>query len=439
MLKNLKPTIIILFLFVFARSFIADSVYPVTASYYKLLWFIFVIFFIWRSKEIKFNRVLTALLILFFSSVIVSLTVSVNTYRTINFLIDLLVCYSIFMITLQFDEKDANACRVIILLSLVITLLRGGYQYFWGYSVLQEYIVQNNISLIKHPYLKEIMQTRRIVSFFPSPNLFAGYISMMLLVCFGIMVGNITQIKKIIIFIILFFTGLVMLFFTKSIGALIGFLIGLLVFFIIAHKLKIAKRQKRKVFVFIGCFLICLLLIIAVVALLRLKTTTDSNISNSFFNRLYYWKSAINMIRDNFIFGVGGGNFGIIYPEYKYPQANETKFVHNSFLQIFAENGIFPFIVFILITGHILSTIKYIRNNFVILGVFCAIVSFFVHNLLSYSFYILQVSFLFWLLLGIYFYYQKKEIFILNPLQKIVFSMAISLLIIYQFCDGLVF
>ncbi len=71
---------------------------------------------------------------------------------------------------------------------------------------------------------------------------------------------------------------------------------------------------------------------------------------NSMLVRAEYWFSTARMIADNFFVGVGGGNFGYHYTQYKIPAAIETILdPHNMLLSIAAQYGIFGLIGFAVI------------------------------------------------------------------------------------------
>ncbi len=62
--------------------------------------------------------------------------------------------------------------------------------------------------------------------------------------------------------------------------------------------------------------------------------------------RFGYWRVAWRMFRDNWLTGVGPGNFAIAYPAYQYIGAGDVKEAHNGFLQLFSETGLFGGILF---------------------------------------------------------------------------------------------
>ena len=95
------------------------------------------------------------------------------------------------------------------------------------------------------------------------------------------------------------------------------------------------------------------------------KNISSTLFSNQYFNRIsdnktfdarvLFWNNSLKMIEDNFIFGVGGGNWGIHFPKYGLSNFSNHEIIngkvivdnpHNDFLKIFCEIGIFGFLLF---------------------------------------------------------------------------------------------
>lgn len=89
----------------------------------------------------------------------------------------------------------------------------------------------------------------------------------------------------------------------------------------------------------------------------RVKTFGKASSEQSVTERFLMWQSALNMIKDNPIFGVGLGNYAEQY-QHKYilPEAKERdqKHSHNVYLQFQAETGLPGLILFCALFGYIL-------------------------------------------------------------------------------------
>lgn len=81
--------------------------------------------------------------------------------------------------------------------------------------------------------------------------------------------------------------------------------------------------------------------------------TGDNGQQSSVGLRLAFWSNSTAMIRDHFLFGVGAGNFRIIYPLYSHEIVDDpitgdrTQLyrLHNDPLQMFAELGLIGFLI----------------------------------------------------------------------------------------------
>jgi O-antigen ligase len=108
------------------------------------------------------------------------------------------------------------------------------------------------------------------------------------------------------------------------------------------------------------------------------------------------------MIKENPLLGKGIGTFMSHFRSYS--DLEIISYAHNCFLQIWAETGIFSVLSFL---GFLITLIykgidvfkKY--NDFIILGLTCAIFGFVIHSLFDPHFYSLQLAVLFWSLSGL--------------------------------------
>ncbi len=66
----------------------------------------------------------------------------------------------------------------------------------------------------------------------------------------------------------------------------------------------------------------------------------------SFRLRLGYWQVALRMALNNWVTGVGLGNFAIAYPRYQHIGAGDVREAHNGFLQFFSETGLIGGLLF---------------------------------------------------------------------------------------------
>jgi O-antigen ligase len=109
--------------------------------------------------------------------------------------------------------------------------------------------------------------------------------------------------------------------------------------------------------------------------------------------RIVYWQETLDIIFLHPLKGIGLGNFNLA----------QTRFAHNSYLQLWAEAGILGLLSYLsLIFIFLKKGIRSIRNNAegFYSGFFVAGLVFIIHNLVDFTFFIPQVSFLWWISLG---------------------------------------
>ncbi|MCM8773308.1 MAG: O-antigen ligase family protein [Candidatus Omnitrophica bacterium] len=238
---------------------------------------------------------------------------------------------------------------------------------------------------ISFPFAEEFLFRQRAFVPFISPNLLANYLVMVIIICLGLIIQKIKQKnidKLILLTIICLPICLLSLFFTKSIGGFLTLFFSLLLLFLI----------KKKYLPLITIILISLLTITII------RTKTDKEFTTPLFSlqkRLSYWNETISVIKKHPIRGVGIGNFTL----------KETLSAHNSYLQIWAEMGILSLISWLMMVGILIKDIRTQLNlrelNYYRLGLMISGLAFFIHNLIDFSFFIPQASYLWWVILAL--------------------------------------
>ncbi|MGB1314664.1 MAG: O-antigen ligase family protein [Chitinophagales bacterium] len=96
-----------------------------------------------------------------------------------------------------------------------------------------------------------------------------------------------------------------------------------------------------------------------------------SDANKTIYERMFLWKGSLNIIKENFFFGIGAGNWKIEFPfnGLLYSRAEQGKIIfqrpHNDFLWVFSEMGVFAFLAYIAIflTAIITGFKKIFFNN----------------------------------------------------------------------------
>lgn len=124
--------------------------------------------------------------------------------------------------------------------------------------------------------------------------------------------------------------------------------------------------------------------------------------TNFFNNKIFIWKTALFVIKDNFLIGVGFNNYKTVSRAYGLIKDVDVSSIDNIFLQVLCENGIFGFIFFMLILViffyYIIKKIKKNRNFYIVILVAC--MSFLLYNFFSSSAFISSNMLLFFFILA---------------------------------------
>jgi len=128
--------------------------------------------------------------------------------------------------------------------------------------------------------------------------------------------------------------------------------------------------------------------------------------------RTSIWLNTYEMIKDN-IFGIGRGNFNLLYPKYSrfhdvdYGMAN-FHFVnntHNDYLQLYVEVGLFGFLAFMVILYRVVKTDMTARS----LALFASAISMLAWAFFYFAFEQATFVALFWILIGLLWVTNEKD------------------------------
>ncbi len=67
--------------------------------------------------------------------------------------------------------------------------------------------------------------------------------------------------------------------------------------------------------------------------------------------RVDYWRGAVGIVRDYPWLGTGPGTFGSMYLKYKTGDSEDTRLVHNDYLQMWSDAGVVAFVAFVGLAG----------------------------------------------------------------------------------------
>jgi len=248
-------------------------------------------------------------------------------------------------------------------------------------------------------FLGSLTYDGRLKAFYESPNYLAMYLAMIFILNWYFITKNKTT--------LIFFIGmqmfiLLVLFKTYSEGAWLALISSLIVSFIFI------KFEKFKQL--INALLILILLagiILPIIGSLNKDFILKHfNIAyhSSEHSRLMIWRAALKIIKENWFFGIGAGNFQDIYLDFqkyfKEPYLDwSAPQPHNIFLAFWLESGLLGLIGFLFLIFLIIKHILNIQNNkkakFVFLAFFLYIIF---HGFIDTTYWKNDLSFVFWII-----------------------------------------
>jgi O-antigen ligase len=275
-------------------------------------------------------------------------------------------------VAISLPDKDKQRTILWMVVAALCISVLAIYQYFFGFQHVLNYLAREKIS---DPFILDYLTRRRVFFPFVTPNTLAGYLAMLIPLA-------LIYKKRVWLLIPLAFALLL----SKSIGALFSLFLAALVYFSLR-----GKPKKKEV------LLLSAILAIALAVLVIRSGTQKFHLTPLFSTlmRLSYWRGALSIIKAHPFVGVGLGNFNLA----------PSRYAHNSYLQIWAEMGtlgIFALLWLVYNTLRIgLTRLKEKSQDRVLAGLFLANLVFLFHNLLDFSFFLPEVSLLWWVILGL--------------------------------------
>jgi len=401
---------LILLFIIFLRPFISSRACPFLELYYNIaLTLTGFIFLIAGKREIHF-KLQDLPILLFLISIVISSLFSIKPLSSLVASIEFIIFIFVFILTRTLNDYEKKQLIFTIIAASIIISLYAIYQYLFVFRHIFDYLAKYKVD---YPYAQEFLARKRVFATFFSPDMLAGYLILIIPLVlgyyfkqknkslvtgypecsysskylFGIpkynFLGHYIRGWLLVTLVILSIS----LFLTKSLGAILSLFLGL---FIFSYFFK--QSRKKLIFPLLILALFCLL----VVFLRGPQIFNITNPHNPFIRRLLYWKQSLKVIKQHPFLGIGLGNY----------QIPESIFAHNTYLQLWAELGILGlgsliWFVFNYLKAGLKQTKESFSKNYFWMGIFVSIIVFLIHNIIDFSFFILEVALIWWVLLAL--------------------------------------
>ncbi len=257
-----------------------------------------------------------------------------SDYKLISavYAVIMLLCLYAFHIFSSLNSNQLGKLRSLLLIVSLAVFIIGILQYFSpGFSIPSKWVDSGEYSI-----------NRRIYSTFYNPNVFGFYISFIILIaCENL------DFRKINLESAVFVIGTACLILTFSRTSWVSLLTGLSA---------AALRDKK----YIKYILISAIAIFGADALMGIGRANPARAmeDSSFLYRLDVWKACIEIIKDNFVSGIGFGTLFMHISEYSSSVSTKIEHCHNIYLQILTETGFLGFSIFSMIAAGIFKKLK---------------------------------------------------------------------------------
>lgn len=324
---------------------------------------------------------LSLLNIIMYASTIIAIDKKVTIVNSIRFSMYIFIYYSI-----SYKLNGRNIFRILLNSFLGVAILSSLVSIFQLFKQ-----IFSNISLDEE---------HRISSFLENSNNLGAYTILSLFIVLLLLLNSKKRYEKVSLFIIsiLLISNIIL---SQSRNALLALLFGSVLIAIVYDKRFI-----------IASIILPIILLIIPQSRIRLLDIFSLDQNST---RFKIWKSAILMIKDNLLFGLGYENFSSAYPNYIYHNQDlmihgsyKALHPHNIFLKIQVELGVLGsifFILFLILT--LLSLIFYIKSckniksKAILIGVTISFISFQFMNLLDCYYNSLKVIITMFIILSI--------------------------------------
>lgn len=281
--------------------------------------------------------------------------------------------------------------------------------------ILRSLLVSSSgVALISLCYLlaNQLTFDGRLKAFYLSPNHLAMFLVPGILIGFFFLMQTIVLKRKLDLTFYFPLGGLIILlialYFTFSYGAWLALFSALFLTLILTGL--IGGRQK--IYVFFATATVMILLFSSQLTHQKLTTLVSGDERSSLASRMMIWESTWKIGMDNFVWGIGPGNFQARYLEYQkyFPPYLEWAVPqpHNLYLAFWLQGGILGLSGFLLLaitwTKQLLHALKNKKGSFQEASVLAVMLSILIHGLIDTPYWKNDLALVFWIALALGFH-----------------------------------
>lgn len=337
-------------------------------------------------------------------SLIVSQNITISVYQLIK-LAELILLFLYVKYNLEF-LKIKNILKIFVASGVFQSLIAIG-QFFSQSSLGLKYfeagVFNANIPGVATFFVNGVKFIRAYGTF-PHPNVLAVFLLFAIFCIYALWLRDIKISKSNYKLLATSYTVLALgLFLTFSRAVILVFIAVSLLFFLISF-FKF-KELRRKIAILFLLFVIChLLFVICLWPEVSARFLNISMKEQAVTLRVYYNDIALSAIKEKPILGLGAGNFvWYLFNNYQFKELWLYQPVHNLYLLIASEVGIFGLLIFLIFIGFNIWKSNFLRKlDFVKLIFLSLFAGFLLLSLIDHYFWTIQQSrFIFWIGLAI--------------------------------------
>ena len=315
---------------------------PLLSIFLKICFLISIILFLLllfdNRIKIRIDRGFLILLGLLPVWILISSFFSTNFYESINWLYLMIVLfyYAILTSIILTKYKHRLIFLIILLLFLWVILLCSLFQYF-------------NIS--------SSLMGKIIILTFNNQYQLANYLAVIIPFLFPLILFSHKNRLIQTFLLITLFTAITILLLLQSIFSYVALFIGIFLMVVLVFFDKRLKASNKSVVVWLLSIPVFVLIVATFLFFILNKSIlANAGLNNSLNFRALLWKDSLRMIMENFLFGVGGGNFRIVFPLFTSDDLwgiitkqniDSISSPLNDYLRIWSETGIVGIVIFL--------------------------------------------------------------------------------------------